>query len=460
VSRPHKLRTRIIGVGLAVGTVAALGGTQAYGVAGGGSTVATYGFVAKLQVGDIRSCSGVLVAPRWVLTSASCFADGAQPPVAGPPALATTAIIGRTDLSHTDGHVTTVVSIDPRTDRDATLVELSDAIADVTPVRLAAAGAALGDTVTSAGFGRTSTEWAPNQQHSAQFSVDGIDANLLGLASGTPDATLCKGDAGGPLLRENSGVVSLVGINTASWQRGCLDADPAETRQGATATRVDDLAGWIADHAVAFPRDFNSDDKSDVAGIDANNNMQLYPGNGHGQLTAGSLMWATGGKWVGFHGIAAGDFNGDGNVDIAGIDANNNLQLYPGSGHGQLGAGSLMWATGGQWINFHGIAAGDFNGDGNVDIAGIDANNNMQLYPGNGHGQLTAGSLMWATGGQWVNFHGFTAGDFNGDGNVDIAGIDANNNMQLYPGNGHGQLTAGSLMWATGGKWAGFHGIA
>ncbi|MFD9622692.1 FG-GAP repeat protein, partial [Streptomyces virginiae] len=30
----------------------------------------------------------------------------------------------------------------------------------------------------------------------------------------------------------------------------------------------------------------------------------------------------------GFKSIAAGDFNGDGKQDIAGIDANNNLKLY------------------------------------------------------------------------------------------------------------------------------------
>jgi hypothetical protein len=204
--------------------------------------------------------------------------------------------------------------------------------------------------------------------------------------------------------------------------------------------------------------DFNGDGKVDIAGIDANNDMRLYTGNGDGTLSGGTLMWASGGHWAGFHGAVAGDFNGDGKVDIAGIDANNDMRLYTGNGDGTLSGGSLMMASGGLWTGFHGIVAGDFNGDGKVDIAGIDANNNMSFYAGNGDGTLGSGSgsLMMASGGLWTGFKEIAAGDFNGDGKVDIAGIDANNDMRLYTGNGAGTLSGGSLMWASGGLWAGF----
>jgi GH25 family lysozyme M1 (1,4-beta-N-acetylmuramidase) len=107
--------------------------------------------------------------------------------------------------------------------------------------------------------------------------------------------------------------------------------------------------------------------------------------------------------------------------------------------------------------HYNGIAGGDFNGDGKTDIAGIDANHNMQFYPGNGAGALVSGGgLMWPSGGLWAGFHGIVAGDFNGDGKTDIAGIDANNNLQLYTGNGTGTLTGAGLMWPSGGLWAGF----
>jgi hypothetical protein len=80
----------------------------------------------------------------------------------------------------------------------------------------------------------------------------------------------------------------------------------------------------------------------------------------------------------------------------------------------------------------------------------------MRLFTGNGTGSLGGGALMWTGGGLWVNFHGLAAGDYNGDGKTDIAGIDANNDMRLYTGDGTGSLGGGALMWPSGGLWAGF----
>ncbi|MGW7102435.1 FG-GAP repeat domain-containing protein, partial [Streptomyces sp. NPDC054883] len=47
-------------------------------------------------------------------------------------------------------------------------------------------------------------------------------------------------------------------------------------------------------------------------------------------------------------------------------------------------------------------------------------------------------------------------GDFNGDGRQDIAGIDANNNMKLYTGNGAGTVSGGTDMLGSTGLWSGF----
>ena len=102
------------------------------------------------------------------------------------------------------------------------------------------------------------------------------------------------------------------------------------------------------------------------------------------------------------------------------------------------------------------LASGDFNSDGKTDIAGIDANNDMRLYTGTGSGGLSGGALMWPSGGLWNGFHGIAAGDFNSDGKLDVAGIDANNDMRLYTGTGTGGLSGGALMWPSGGLWAGF----
>ncbi|MGI5246061.1 FG-GAP-like repeat-containing protein [Dactylosporangium sp. CA-139066] len=250
--------------------------------------------------------------------------------------------------------------------------------------------------------------------------VAGIDANS--------DIRLYTGDGTG----------KLVGSGPAMWPTGGL------------------WAGFK--HIVAA--DFNGDGKVDIAGIDANNDIRLYTGDGTGKLVgSGPAMWPTGGLWAGFKKIVAGDFNGDGKVDIAGIDANSDIRLYTGDGTGKLvGSGPAMWPTGGLWAGFKHIEAADFNGDGKVDIAGIDANSDIRLYTGDGNGKLVgSGPAMWPTGGLWAGFKYIVAGDFNNDGKADIAGIDANNDIRLYTGDGTGKLTGGGdAMWPTGGLWGGF----
>ncbi|PYC71674.1 hypothetical protein C7C46_26695 [Streptomyces tateyamensis] len=218
---------------------------------------------------------------------------------------------------------------------------------------------------------------------------------------------------------------------------------------------------WQGFKAIAAG-DFNGDGRADLAGIDANNDLRLYTGDGQGHLNGGALMWPGGGLWQGFKAIVAGDFNGDGKADIAGIDANNDLRLYLGNGDGTLNTGTGGWkmlAGNGNWVNFHGLAAGDFNGDGKADIAGIDANNDMRLYAGNGDGTIntSSGGLMWPGGGQWGGFGAITAGDFDHDGKADIAGIDANNDLRLYTGLGNGTLNTGSMgmLWGGAGRWGG-----
>ncbi|MEZ0070520.1 hypothetical protein ABIA32_006573, partial [Streptacidiphilus sp. MAP12-20] len=121
--------------------------------------------------------------------------------------------------------------------------------------------------------------------------------------------------------------------------------------------------------------------------------------------------------------LVSGDFLGDGHIDIAGIDANNNLKLYTNDGTGHLSdSGIYMLGTTGLWAGFKQITAGDFLGDGHIDIAGIDANNNLKLYTNDGTGHLTdSGIYMLGTTGLWGGFKQITAGDFLGNGHIDIA---------------------------------------
>ena len=230
-----------------------------------------------------------------------------------------------------------------------------------------------------------------------------------------------------------------------------LAADTASPFPSSTSTASVTMARTAAG-------DFNGDGKQDIAAIDANNNLKLYTGDGAGHLTdSGTYMLGNTGLWKGFKEITAGDFTGNGKTDIAGIDANNNLKLYLNDGTGHLtDSGTYMLGNTGLWNGFKAITAGDFTGNGKTDIAGIDANNNLKLYLNDGTGHLSGGSDMLGSTGLWAGFRSLTAGDFNRDGKQDIAGIDANNNMKLYTGNGAGAVSGGSDMLGSTGLWSGF----
>ncbi|MFC0541442.1 tachylectin-related carbohydrate-binding protein [Kutzneria chonburiensis] len=232
-------RSAVVGALAVVATGMAITATPASALtASAPVSFGTYAFTAKVSMAD-RACSGVLVAPAWVLTAASCFPENAQ---GGAPTAPATVVIGRTDLSGTSGTVAQVAKLVPSNGRNAMLAKLDRAVAGVAPIALATTPAAAGDTVRLTGYGRTETEWVPNVLRTTTFSVASTDAASLTL-TGVNGADACKGDAGGPVFREGNGKTELVGITTSSWQHGCLGS--TETRQGTVGARTDDLATRI-----------------------------------------------------------------------------------------------------------------------------------------------------------------------------------------------------------------------
>jgi Trypsin len=224
---------RVLVVLVVVLTGISLGAAPARAVSGGSAMApGSSGFVARLDVGGVRACSGALVSPQWLITAASCFAAGGRVRH-GAPALPTTATVGGTNLP--------VKWISPHSSRDIVLAQLSLRLPGVAPIAVGGTAPAVGDAVLAAGYGRTATDWVPDQPHAAPAAVGAVAAESFTWTG--QDASACQGDAGGPVFRTGGSQPDLVGIDIASGRGGCLDASDAGN--GATAVRVDDLRSWI-----------------------------------------------------------------------------------------------------------------------------------------------------------------------------------------------------------------------
>ncbi|WP_186316154.1 LamG domain-containing protein [Catellatospora sichuanensis] len=194
---------------------------------GAAPAVGTQTAIGKLFAVD-RMCTATLVAPRWVLSATSCFADDPLQPALteGAPA--------RPGVVRFPGHAAATIDwVTPRTGRDLVLARLATPILDITPVALATAAAA---TATAVGYGRTAVDWVADQQQSAQLSFTGSTATTLSSTSGP---LVCKGMAGAPVLSGGK----LAAVLTQAGQAGCFDL--TATGSAVTATRADDLATWF-----------------------------------------------------------------------------------------------------------------------------------------------------------------------------------------------------------------------
>ena len=170
--------------------------------------------------------------------------------------------------------------------------------------------------------------------------------------------------------------------------------------------------------------DFNGDGIPDIAFLNTSQGLVLVDlGNGDGTFTASSLAPPlTGANAVA---MVAGDFNGDGIADLAVTDTTGNtVEVFLSNGDGSFTAQAPISLTANaQFPTAGAIVTGDFNEDGNLDLAAVNGNGSVEILLGDGHGNFSAGSNI-AVGGQGATEIGGTiylaTGDFNGDGNTDL----------------------------------------
>ena len=198
---------------------------------------------------------------------------------------------------------------------------------------------------------------------------------------------------------------------------GTLQLSQAKTNLGSFPSRV----------AVG---DFNNDANLDfVIGVYGYVIAQL--GNGHGSFTRNSKWPSTGSV----KGIAIGDLNGDGKLDVATTDdLSPTLSILLGNGDGTFQP-PTTYTTGSDPSS---VAVGDFNRDGKLDLAvanGGSSEHTVSILLGNGDGTFQP-QQQFTTGPVLTDI---AVADLNGDGLLDIAVPDNfGNAATVLLGNGDG----------------------
>ena len=174
--------------------------------------------------------------------------------------------------------------------------------------------------------------------------------------------------------------------------------------------------------------------------------LAILPGNGDGTFgmgnsyTLGFTPWAV---------LTIGDFNHDGKPDVAAAEGGG-LTVLLNDGTANFKA---VTSNGEPWNFAPGIAAGDFNGDGRLDLAvsgqslGHPAEGTVTILLGRGDGTFRASPGLETTG-----FGALVAMDLNSDGRVDL--VEGLSSLVFFAGQGDGTFVNGRSFRGSGNSGA------
>jgi len=286
--------------------------------------------------------------------------------------------------------------------------------------------------------------------------------SVFGMAAGMagPAAAQCPDDTadlfGDPITQSSGGETSIASGTVAL---GDFDNDENLDVAVSAGTIPDQVRVLLGDGTGSFPdseesfvtnpsnlaaADFNGDGNLDLAVVQVGTAptpaAAILLGNGDGTFQAPRSF----GIGPDPRGIVTGDFDSDGNTDFAVREADEALvYIGYGDGAGNATIETIGVATDGTNV----LAADDLDGDGSVDdLAVTNDDGTVTVLLGNGDRTFATQSPV-QTGGSFPRT--IDTGDVDGDGDSDVVTTDLFN-AQVMANDGTGTLNAGTTLSVNG----------
>ncbi|MBK8871658.1 MAG: VCBS repeat-containing protein [Elusimicrobia bacterium] len=255
----------------------------------------------------------------------------------------------------------------------------------------------------------------------------------------------------------------------SSNDNGTSALDTSSPRPSAIALVFDvgqielDSAGAGLYYASVAWGDFDNDGDIDVL-VSGNTNgnsreIRVYKNNGNGTLDAAQIDVEGVGNGVINGGVAWGDYDSDGDLDIltSGYFTGNTreLRVYKNNGNGTINAAQIEVDGAGGGLQYGGVAWGDYDNDGDLDVLASGqqtsgSTRELRVYKNNGNGTIDTGQLEVAGAGGGLSYSGVAWGDYDNDGDLDIMAVGEKSSgstkeLRVYKNNGNGTIDAAQI---------------